>query len=213
MHRCHLGCHRRVRLLACHQERVLLLADLPFHLLLDLCLQQVSASRRLLGSAWRQVLHVLVLVVSVLVLVAVLVALAFVLVLVARAPEALVDSALVLVVHVPAALVALVVPAHVLVLVLVLVVLVARAPAVPEQVLLVQAFLVAVHVPAVVLVAPVVLATDNVVHLARSHVHVVGASSTNCSRSSRSTQTAMLPFQKARSLSSAVGQHRSSLRS
>lgn len=205
--RCHLEC-RQLCLQACHLAHVHLLV-VPFHLLQAQCLPLVSASRRLPVSAWLLVHRVLVLAVSVLVLVAVPVAQVFVLVLVAHAPVVLVDSVLVLVALVPAALVVL---AHVLVLVLVLAVPVALVLVVLVA-HLVQAVLVAVHVPAVVLAAPAVHATDSVVHLARSHVHVVGASSTNCSRSSRSTRTAMLPYPKARSSSSVVGQHRSSLRS
>ena len=142
----------------------------------------------------------------------------FVLVLVAHAPAVPVDSVLVLADLVvlarvvPAVLAALVVVLVLVVVLADLVVLVAHAPAVPV-VLLAQAVLVAVHVPAVVLAAPAVHATVNVVHLARSHVHVAGANSTNCSRSSRSTRTAMLRYPKARSSSSVAGQLRSSLRS
>jgi hypothetical protein len=77
----------------------------------------------------------------------------------------------------------------------------------------VQAVLVAVRVPVAVLVVLAVHAMVNVVHLARSHVRVAGVSLMNCSRSSRSTQIAMLQFQKARSSSSVVGQLRSLLRS
>lgn len=218
-------CHQLERLLACHLVRVRLQADLPSRHLLAPFPQQVSAFRLHLVSAWLLVLHVQAQAVSAQVLAVVLVVPVFVLVLVAHAPVVLVDSVLVLVAHapvlvdlvvlarvVPAVLVALVV---VLVLVLVLadlVVLVAHAPAVPV-VVLAQAVLVAVHVPAVVLAAPAVHATVNVVHLARSHVHVAGANSTNCSRSSRSTRTAMLRYPKARSSSSVAGQLRSSLRS
>jgi hypothetical protein len=203
-----LECHQQGRLLACRRARVHLLVALRFRHLQALCHQQVSASRRLLVSAWHQALHVLVLVVSVLVLVAALVVLAFALDLVAHAPAVLVVSVLVLVVRV---LVVLVVPVLVLVLVLVLVDLVAHAPVVPELVLPARAVLVAVHVLVAALAVPVVLATDSAVHLARSHVHVAGASSTNCSRSSRSTRTAMLQYPKEQSSSSVVGQHRSSL--
>lgn len=204
VHRCLQACHQPECLLV----RVLLLVAQFRHLQVP-CPQRGSAFRHLQVSAWLQVLHVLVLAVSVLVLVAVLAVLVFVLVLVAHAPVVLVDSVPVLVAHV---LVALVVPAHVLVLVHVPEALAAHAPVVLAA-HLAQAALVAVLVPAAVLAALAVHVTDSVVHLARSHVHVVGASSMNCSRSSRSTQTAMLPFQKARSLSSVVGQHRSSLRS
>jgi hypothetical protein len=177
--------------------------------------QQVSAFRLHLVSAWLPEHHVLAQAVSVQVLAVVLVVPVFVLVLVAHAPVVLVDSVPVLVDLAVLARVAPVVLVVVLVLVLVLadlVVLVVHAPAVPV-VLLAQAVLVAVHAPAAVLAAPVVHATVNVAHLARSHVHVAGANSTNCSRSSRSTRTAMLLYPKARSSSSVVGQLRSSLRS
>jgi hypothetical protein len=201
----------RVPLLVAHQS----------HHLLVLCLPQVSAFRHLLVSAWHLVHHVLVQAVSVLVLVDDLVAPEFVLVLVAHAPVVLADSVLVLVapaVLVRVALVALVVLAA-LVDVLVLVLVLAALVVLVAHVLVVlvahrvQAVLVAVLVPAVVLAAPAVHAMVNVVHLARSHVRVAGVSSMNCSRSSRSTQTAMLPFLKARSSSSVVGLLRSSLRS
>lgn len=204
VHRCLPECHQ-----VCHLAHVHLLAVLPFRHLLVPCLPLVSASRHLRASAWLLVHLAQVLVASAPVLVAVLVVLAFVLVLVEHAPAALVDSALVLAALAPAVPVAL---AHVLVLVLVLAALVAHALVVLVA-LLVREHLVAVHVPAAVLAAPVVHATDSAVHLARSHVHVVGASSTNCSRSSRSTRTAMLQYPKARSSSSVVGQRRSSLRS
>jgi hypothetical protein len=197
----------RVPLLVAHQS----------HHLLVLCLPQANAFRHLLVSAWRLVHLVLVQAVSVLVLVDALVAPEFVLVLVAHAPVVLADSVPVLVVLVdPEALAVL--AAHDLVLVLVLaalaalVVLVAHVLAVLVA-HLVQAALVAALVQVVVLAAPAVHAMVNVVHLARSHVHVAGVSSMNCSRSSRSIQTAMLQFQKARSSSSVVGLLRSSLRS
>ena len=205
--RCHLEC-RQLCLQACHLAHVHLLVARFLHLQ-GQCLPLVSASRHLLVSAWLLVHRVLVLAVSVQVLVVVLVALVFVLVLVVHALVVLADSVLVLVAHAPAALAAL---AHVLVLVLVLAVPVALVLVVLVA-HLVQAVLVAVHVPAVVLAAPAVHATDSVVHLARSHVHVVGASSTNCSRSSRSTRTATLRYPKARSSSNVVGRHRSLLRS
>jgi hypothetical protein len=132
---------------------------------------------------------------------------------VVHAPAVLVDSVLVLVAHVvPEALAVL--AARVLVLVLVLVAQVVLALVLVVLVAhRVQAALVAVLVPVAVLAAPAVHAMVNVVHLARSHVRVAGVNSMNCSRSSRSTQTAMLQFQKARSSSSVVGQLRSSLRS
>jgi hypothetical protein len=198
--------------------RVRLQADLLSRHLLAPFLQQVSAFHLHLVSAWLLVLHVPAQAVSAQVLAVVLVVPGFVLVLVAHAPVVLVDSVLVLVDLVvlarvvPAVLAALVV---VLVLVLVLadlVVLAAHAPAVPVA-LLAQAVPVAVHAPAAVLAAPAVHATVSVAHLARSHVHVAGANSTNCSRSSRSTRTAMLLYPKARSSSSVVGQLRSSLQS
>jgi hypothetical protein len=195
--------------------RVRLQADLLSRHLLAPFLQQVSAFRLHLASAWLPEHHVLAQAVSVQVLAVVLVVPVFVLVLVAHAPVVLVDSVPVLVDLAVLARVAPVVLVVVLVLVLVLadlVVLVAHAPAVPV-VLLAQAVLVAVHAPAAVLAAPVVHATVNVAHLARSHVHVAGANSTNCSRSSRSTRTAMLLYPKARSSSSVVGQLRSSLQS
>jgi hypothetical protein len=193
----------RVPLLVAHQS----------HHLLVLCLPQVSAFRHLLVSAWHLVHLVLVQAVSVLVLVDALVAPEFVLVLVVHAPAVLVDSVLVLVAHVvPEALAVL--AARVLVLVLVLVAQVVLALVLVVLVAhRVQAALVAVLVPVAVLAAPAVHAMVNVVHLARSHVRVAGVNSMNCSRSSRSTQTAMLQFQKARSSSSVVGQLRSSLRS
>ena len=199
----------RVPLLVAHQS----------HHLLVLCLPQVSAFHRHLVSAWHLVHHVLVQADSVLVLVDALVVPEFVLVLVALVvPVVLADSVLVLAAQAVLAQVALVVPevlGDVLVLVLVLAALVVLVAHVLVVLVAhpVQAVLVAVLVPVVVLVAPVVHAMVNVVHLARSHVRVAGVSSMNCSRSSRSTQTAMLPFQKARSSSSAVGQLRSSLRS
>jgi hypothetical protein len=198
--------------------RVRLQADLLSRHLQARFLLQVSASRLHLVSAWLLVHHVLVQAVSVLVLVDALVVPVFVLALAAHAPVVLVDSVLVLAdLAVLARVVPVVLAALVVVLVLalvlaVLVVLVAHGPAVPAA-LLAQAVLVAVHVPAVVLVALAVHATVNVAHHARSHVRVAGANSTNCSRSSRSTPTAMLQFQKARSSSSVVGQLRSSLRS
>jgi len=102
---------------------------------------------------------------------------------------------------------------HVLVLPLVLVALVALDLVVLVQVALVavlaQAALVAVLVLVAVLAAHVMV---NVAHLARSRVLVVGASSMNCSRSSRTTQTAMLQFLKAPSLLNVVSLHKSSLR-
>ncbi len=97
--------------------------------------------------------------------------------------------------------------AHVLVLLLVL------AP----LALVVQALVLVAQVP-VLLAAVLVLvaalvghATVNVAHLERSRVLVAGASSMNCSRSSRATRIATHLFQKAQSSSSAVGQHKSSL--
>lgn len=201
-----LRCHREC-LLACHQAHVLLLV-VPFHLLQVLCLLQVSASRHLLVSAWLLAHRALALAVSVLVLVVALEVLVYVPVLVVHVPAVLVVSVLVLVALAPVVQAVLV---HVLASVHVL-----AAPVVHVPVVLaahpVQAVLAAVHVLAAVLAAPAVHATDNVVHLVRSHVHVAGASSTNCSRSSRSTRTAMLPSLKARSSSNVVGQHKSSLR-
>lgn len=213
--RCLQVCHQLERLLACHLVRVRLQADLLSRHLLAPFLQQVSAFRLHLVSAWLLVHHVPAQAVSAQVLAVVLVVLVFVLVLVAHAPVVLVDSVLVLVDLAVLARVAPVVLVVVLVLVLVLaglVVLVVHAPAVPV-VLLAQAVQVAVHAPAAVLAAPAVHATVSVAHLARSHVHVAGANSTNCSRSSRSTRTAMLLYPKARSSSSVVGQLRSSLQS
>jgi len=216
--RCLQVCHQLERLLACHLVRVRLQADLLSRHLLAPFLQQVSAFRLHLVSAWLLVHHVPAQAVSAQVLavvLVVLVVLVFVLVLVAHAPVVLVDSVLVLVDLAVLARVAPVVLVVVLVLVLVLadlVVLVVHAPAVPV-VLLAQAVQVAVHAPAAVLAAPAVHATVSVAHLARSHVHVAGANSTNCSRSSRSTRTAMLLYPKARSSSSVVGQLRSSLQS
>jgi hypothetical protein len=205
---------------ACHQPecllvRVPLLVAHQSHHLLVLCRPQVSAFRHLLVSAWLLVRLVLVQAVSVLVLVDALVVPEFVRVLVAHAPVVLADSVLVLVapaVLVRVALVVLAVRVDVLVLVLVLAALVVHVLVVLVA-HRVQAVLVAVLVPAAVLAAPAVHAMVNVVHLARSHVRVAGVSSMNCSRSSRSTQTAMLPFLKARSSSSVVGLLRSSLRS
>jgi hypothetical protein len=198
----------RVPLLVAHQS----------HHLLVLCLPQVSAFRHLLVSAWLLVRLVLVQAVSVLVLVDAPVVPEFVLVLVAHAPVVLADSVLALVapaVLVRVALVVLAVRVDVLVLVLVLAVLAVLVAHVLVVLVAhrVQAVLVAVLVPAAVLAAPAVHAMVNVVHLARSHVRVAGVSSMNCSRSSRSIQTAMLQFQKARSSSSVVGLLRSSLRS
>jgi hypothetical protein len=198
----------RVPLLVAHQS----------HHLLVLCLPQVSAFRHLLVSAWLLVRLVLVQAVSVLVLVDAPVVPEFVLVLVAHAPVVLADSVLALVapaVLVRVALVVLAVRVDVLVLVLVLAALAVLVAHVLVVLVAhrVQAVLVAVLVPAAVLAAPAVHAMVNVVHLARSHVRVAGVSSMNCSRSSRSIQTAMLQFQKARSSSSVVGLLRSSLRS
>jgi hypothetical protein len=76
---------------------------------------------------------------------------------------------------------------------------------------LAQAALVVVLAPAVVLVVLVALEMVSVARLARSHVHVVGASSMNCSRSSLSTRIAMRQFLREQSLLSVVGQHRSLL--
>ena len=211
--RCLQACRQPECLPACHLVRVRLQADLLSRHLRVLCLRQVSAFRHHLVSAWLLVLHVQAQVVSAQVLAVVLVAQVFVLVLVAHVPVVLAVSVLVLVAHVvPAALVALVARVLVLVLVLAALVVLVHVPAVPVA-HLVQVVLAAVRVPAVVLAAPAVHATVNVVHLARSHVHVAGANSTNCSRSSRSTRTAMLLYPKARSSSNVVGQLRSSLRS
>lgn len=200
---CHqLECHLVVQV----QEQVLVL----FHLLPDQCLHLVDQYLRLLVVVL--LLAVLVLVGqvdSVLVLEHVLV-LVLVLVLAARVPVALVVLVLaVLVVLVPVALVAQV---HVLVLLLVLValaVLVVLDLVVLAPVVLAQAALVAALVLVAVLAAHVMV---NVAHLARSRVLVVGASSMNCSRSSRTTQTAMLQFLKAPSLLNVVSLHKSSLR-
>jgi hypothetical protein len=128
----------------------------------------------------------------------------------------LVDSALALVVLVPGAPVALVAHAPAALVVLVLVVhLVLVAVLAPEAVLvdLVLVALVVALVLVEVLVAQVDRATVSVAHLARSHVHVAGVSSMNCSRSSRATPTAMLLFLKAPFSSSGVGQPKSLLRS
>lgn len=196
---CHqLECHLVVQV----QEQVLVL----FHLLPDQCLHLADQYLRLLVVVL--LLAVLVLVGqvdSVLVLEHVLV-LVLVPVLAARVPVALV--VLVLAVLVVLVLVALVAQVHVLVLLLVpvaLAVLVALDLAVLAPVVLAQAALVLV----VVLAAHVMV---NVAHLARSRVLVVGASSMNCSRSSRTTQTAMLQFLKAPSLLNVVSLHKSSLR-
>ena len=103
----------------------------------------------------------------------------------------------------------LVVLVHVLVLPLVLVALVALDLVVLAQVLQVQVALVAVLVLEAVLAAHVMV---SVARLERSRVHVVGASSMNCSRSSRTTQIAMLQFQKAPSSLNVVCLHKSLLR-
>ena len=196
-------------LLACHRNVLvaLLLAVDPFHLRLARCRQVVVLSHLLQVVAFLLVAHVPVAeLVSVLVLVHAPAVLVSVLVLVAHVPVALVHV-LVVQVLAPAALVL------VLVLVLVPEVPVAHAP-VLLAVHLVLALTLVVHVLAAVLVAaPAVHVMVSVAHLARSHVHVVGASSTNCSRSSRATPTAMHRCQKAPSSSSVVGQHKSSLRS
>jgi hypothetical protein len=200
---CHqLECHLVVQV----QVQVLVL----FHLLPDQCLLLVDRYLRLLVAVLLLAVLVLVgLVDSVLVLEHVL-ALVLVLVLAALVPVAQVALVLaVLVALVPVAQVA-----QVLVLVLLLVpvalaVLVALDLAVLAPVVLAQAALVAALVLVVVLAAHVMV---NVAHLARSRVLVVGASSMNCSRSSRTTQTAMLQFLKAPSLLNVVSLHKSSLR-
>jgi len=212
----HQGCHQ----LECHlvvqvqvpvQVQVLVL----FHLLPDQCLLLVDRYLRLLVAVLLLAVLVLVgLVDSVLVLEHVLV-LVLVLVLAARVPVAQVALVLaVLVALVPVAQVAQVAQVLVLVLLLVLAVLVALvlvvlAQVVLAQVVLAQAALVAVLVLVAVLAAHAMV---NVAHLARSRVHVVGASLMNCSRSSRTTQTAMLQFLKAPSLLNVVSLHKSSLR-
>jgi hypothetical protein len=200
---CHqLECHLVVQV----QVQVLVL----FHLLPDQCLLLVDRYLRLLVAVLLLAVLVLVgLVDSVLVLEHVL-ALVLVLVLAALVPVAQVALVLaVLVALVPVAQVA-----QVLVLVLLLVpvalaVLVALDLAVLAPVVLAQAVLVAALVLVAVLAAHVMV---NVAHLARSRVLVVGASSMNCSRSSRTTQTAMLQFLKAPSLLNVVSLHKSSLR-
>jgi hypothetical protein len=200
---CHqLECHLVVQV----QVQVLVL----FHLLPDQCLLLVDRYLRLLVAVLLLAVLVLVgLVDSVLVLEHVL-ALVLVLVLAALVPVAQVALVLaVLVALVPVAQVA-----QVLVLVLLLVpvalaVLVALDLAVLAPVVLAQAALVAALVLVAVLAAHVMV---NVAHLARSRVLVVGASSMNCSRSSRTTQTAMLQFLKAPSLLNVVSLHKSSLR-
>ena len=183
-----------------------------FHHHLVQCLPLVDQYLRLLVV----VLHLVVLVlvaqaVSVLVLDRVL-ALVHVLVLV-------VHVLVVLVVHVRVVLVVLVLVApvalvHVLVLPLVLVALVALDLVVLAQEALVavlaQVALGAVLVLAAVLAAHVMV---SVAHLVRSRVHVVGANSMNCSRSSRTTPTAMLQFQKAPSLLNVACLHKSLLQS
>lgn len=149
----------------------------------------------------------------------VLVDLASVLVLV-HAPVVRVDldSVLVLVhVLVLAHVLALVAPApvvpavHVLVLVHVRVDLVVLAPVVLVA-LLVQVL--APHVLVAALAAVLVVrAMVSDVHHARSRVHVAVVSLMNCSRSSRAIRIAMRQCLRAPSSSSAVGQHRSLLRS
>jgi hypothetical protein len=200
----------------CHQLECHLVVQVPvqvqvlvlFHLLPDQCLLLVDQYLRLLVAVLLLAVLVLVgLVDSVLALEHVL-ALVLVLVLAALVPVAQVALVLaVLVALVPVAQV------HVLVLLLVLVValavlvvldLVVLAPAV-----LAQAALVAVLVLVAVLAAHAMV---NVAHLERSRVHVVGACLMNCSRSSRTTQTAMLQFLKAPSLLNVVSLHKSSLR-
>ena len=202
-------CHQPAcLLLECHrvaQVQVLV----RFHHHPDQCLPLVDQFLRLLVVVLRLVVRVLVAqAVSVLVLDRVLVlvhVLALVHVLV------LVGHVLVLVVLVLVAPVALV---RVLVLPLVLVAQVAL-----DLVVLAQEALVAVlaqAVLAVVLVLVAVLAAHvmvSVAHLVRSHVHVVGASSMNCSRNSRTTPTAMLQFQKAPSLLNVACLHKSLLQS
>jgi hypothetical protein len=103
---------------------------------------------------------------------------------------------------------------HVLVLPLVLVALVALDLVVLVQVALVAVLAQAALVAVLVLVAvPAAHVMVSVAHLVRSHVHVVGASSMNCSRSSRTTPTAMLQFQKAPSLLNVACLHKSLLQS
>jgi hypothetical protein len=122
----------------------------------------------------------------------------------------LVDSALALAVLVLVALVALVarVPAALVVLVLVVHLVLVGVLVLVAPVDLVQVAPVAVLVLVAVLVDRV---TVSVVHLARSHAHVVVLSLMNCSRSSRVTPTAMLLFLKAPFSSSGVGQPKSLL--
>lgn len=123
-----------------------------------------------------------------------------------RAADPVVLVVLVLVVA-PAVLAAVRV-LEVLVRVLAAVDLVVRVPAVE------LAALAAVPAAARVLVAALAgVRTVNVVRRARSRVRVNVASSTNCSRPTRRTPTAMFPFPKARLLSSAACRHRSSHRS
>ena len=197
-------------LLECHrvaQVQVLV----RFHHHPDQCLPLVDQYLRLLVVVLRLVVLVLVAqAVSALALDRVL-ALVHVLVLVVHVRVVLVDHVPVLVVLVLVAPVALV---HVLVLPLVLVALVALDLVVLAQealvAVLVQVALVAVLVLAAVLAAHVMV---SVAHLVRSRVHVVGANSMNCSRSSRTTPTAMLQFQKAPSLLNVACLHKSLLQS
>ena len=186
----------------------------PFRLLQARCPQLVGQFRLLQAVALLLVNLVLV---SVLVLVAhapALVALDSVLVL--AVVQALVD----LVAHALVAQAVLVLVAQVVLVVHVLdlllalvaqVVLVAHVPAALVLVVLAQAALVAVLVPVAVPAAHVT--TVSVVHLARSHAHVAGQSSTNCSLSSPATQIAMHQCLKAPSSSSAEHRHKSLRRS
>ena len=182
--------------LACHHDLVKLLVAVRFRHHLAPCRPLAVRFHHLQVAAHPlAVLAPVVLVVrvdpaSVLVLVHVLV-LAHVLALVAPAP---------------------VVPAvHVLVLVHVRVDLVVLAPVVLVA-LLVQVL--APHVLVAALAAVLVVrAMVSVVHHARSRVHVAVVSLMNCSRSSRAIRIAMRQCLRAPSSSSAVGQHRSLLRS
>lgn len=174
----------------------------PFRLHLGQCRPVVAPFRHHQVAEYLLVALAPVAPASVLVLALVLVVPASVLVLVAHAPVVLAHVLAVPVLD-PAALV------HVLVLVLALVVQVLAHAQVAR---LVPALTQAVHVLAAALVAvPAVHVMVSVVHLARSRVHVEGASSMNCSRSSLATPTAMHQCPRAPSSLSVVGQHRSSL--
>lgn len=195
-----------------HADLLALVVVLSRHLL-DPCLRLVAPFRHLLVDAARLAALVVELVARV---VSVL-ALAVVLALVVLVPVVLVDLAdsaqalvaLVLAVpaaHVPAALAVLVLVEHL--------VLVAVLAPVAVLVDLVLAVLVVVLAPVAVLeVVRVDRATVSVARLVKSHVHVVGASSMNCSRSSRVTPIAMHQYPKAPLSSNVVGLLKSLLQS